>query len=248
MTRYQSILAYDGTEFHGFQRLPRGRRTVQGELERALRRLGWRGRSVLAAGRTDSGVHARGQVAAFDLEWRRTEADLQRALNALLPADMAAWSVSRAAPGFHPRYDARRRLYQYSVRAAEVGDPLQDRYAWRVWPAPDRRWLRSLARRLKGRRDFGAFGRPPGATGTTVRRVFRASWQTDTGQGRWVFTIEADAFLFHMVRRLVGAMVAVAQGRIEPEEFLAALKDPRRKWIGRPAPPQGLCLVRVSYA
>ena len=134
MARYKLILAYDGTAFAGSQRQAK-RRTVQGELEKALRVLGWTGRSVVLAGRTDTGVHASGQVASFDLEWKHGVDSLLRALNAGLPADMAASRMEIAGAEFNPRFDATLRIYRYRLFSGQVRDPLRERMAWRVWPS-----------------------------------------------------------------------------------------------------------------
>ena len=134
MARYQIILAYDGTDFLGSQRQASSR-TVQSELEKALRKLGWHGQTVYLAGRTDTGTHASGQVAAFDLDWVHGLQKLQDALNAHLPRDMAVREVKAAADDFHPRFDASSRCYRYRLFCASVRDPLRERYAWRVWPA-----------------------------------------------------------------------------------------------------------------
>lgn len=246
MTLYKLILAYDGTEFRGFQRLAGGRRTVQAELERVLRRMGWTEPSIRAAGRTDAGVHARGQVVSFDLEWRRPTERLKQALNAALPDDVAVVAVETAPEGFHPRFSASRRRYRYTLRLAPDRDPLRDRYEWRVWPPPDTAGLNELAGQVVGRRDFGAFGRSPSGTANTVRQVFHSAWEAGP-DGEREFVIEADAFLYHMVRRLVGAMIQVSRGRRSPEEFLASVEDPRRRWQGGLAPARGLCLEAVRY-
>ena len=134
MARYQVILVYDGTEFFGFQRQAR-ERTVQGIVEDALRQIGWHGRTILAAGRTDTGVHASGQVIAFDLDWAHSTDDLRNGLNANLPADVAVHQVILGRPDFHPRYDAIARRYRYQIYCQSHRDPLRERYAWRVWPA-----------------------------------------------------------------------------------------------------------------
>ena len=133
MARYQVILAYDGTFFKGYQRQAQAR-TVQAVVETALRQLGWRGRTVLSAGRTDTGVHASGQVIAFDLEWAHPAEELLRALNANLPEDVAAREIHEADLEFHPRYWAVSRRYRYRLFCQETRDPLRERYAWRVWP------------------------------------------------------------------------------------------------------------------
>ncbi|HEX9680936.1 MAG TPA: tRNA pseudouridine(38-40) synthase TruA [Anaerolineales bacterium] len=246
MTLYKSILAYDGTDFRGFQRLSADRRTVQAEVESALRRLGWTESSLRAAGRTDAGVHARGQVVSFKLDWGRPAERLKQALNAALPGDIAVLAVDTAPEGFHPRFSANRRRYRYTLRLAPDRDPLRDRYGWQVWPPPDPARLDELGGRVAGRRDFGAFGRSPSGTANTVRQVFLSDWQPGP-DGEREFVIEADAFLYHMVRRIVGAMVQVGRGRRSPEEFQASVEDPRRRWQGGLAPARGLCLDAVLY-
>src|SRR5512143_300598 len=133
MARFKLTLAYDGTAFFGSQRQAR-RRTVQSELEQAARRVGWKGTSLMLAGRTDTGVHAVGQVAALDLDWRHEPAALRDALNARLPADLVVRDAQPVAEEFHPRFDAVSRRYRYAVRCAALRDPLEDRLAWRVWP------------------------------------------------------------------------------------------------------------------
>jgi tRNA pseudouridine38-40 synthase len=241
MARYQIIFSYDGTGFYGSQRQGSAR-TVQSELEKALRRIGWTGRSVLLAGRTDTGVHASGQVAAFDLDWGHGLDDLRKALNVNLPPDMAVRSVDVAGADFHPRFDAASRRYRYRLFCASERDPLRERYAWRVWPSVAD--LRPLAELWPGTHDFAAFGSPPRAGGSTVRTVHAAAWKK-TGD-EWTFEINADAFLYRMVRRLVFVQVAVGQGRLSFEEVEQSLAG-RRKLLAGLAPPNGLTLVEVRY-
>jgi tRNA pseudouridine38-40 synthase len=245
MATYQSIVAYDGTGFQGFQRLAEGQRTVQAVLEDALRRVGWTGTSLLAAGRTDAGVHARGQVISYNLAWRHDGETLSRALNANLPADVSVRRTAEAPEGFHPRFSARSRTYRYAILADAWPDPLAERFAWRLWPEPDPEAMRAEAQFLRGRHDFGAFGQAPIPGGHTVREVFEARWdRRDRGQE---FEVRADAFLHHMVRRLVSAMVAVGLGR-RPEGSLAELvANPSKRWEEKPAPAHGLCLEMVEY-
>ncbi len=245
MALYQAILAYDGSGFVGFQRQARGR-TVQGEVEKALRRLGWAGTTILYAGRTDSGVHARGQVIAFELAWRHPAEALQNALNAHLPADVAVQAVQPAPAGFHPRYAAVARRYVYYLYAAPQRLPFWRRYAWRVWPAPQAETLQQAAALFPGRKDFAALGTPPHPRGTTVRTVFRASW-AQAGPHAWAFTVVADAFLYRMVRRMVALQVAVAQGRMAFAALQAALENPPSHPLQGLAPPQGLFLETVCY-
>ncbi len=262
MERYQATIAYDGTAFWGFQAQP-AFRTVEGEIRSALRTLGWRGETLLCGGRTDTGVHAAGQVVAFDMEWNHPPEELHRALNALLPDDISCPALQRAAADFHPRYDALRRCYRYRLYSAEWPDPLRDRYALRIWPAPDEKRLAEAARELPGKRDFGAFGSAPREGSHTVRTVFRAEWirKDDTLE----FWIEADAFLFRMVRTIAGTLLEVGSSRRSPEEFRALLEPPafpasrgqargqargKASARGRAAPPApacGLCLMRIDY-
>ncbi len=249
MARYQIILAYDGSGFLGSQRQASSR-TAQSELEKALRKIGWRGRTVYLAGRTDTGTHASGQVAAFDLDWLHSLEALQDALNANLPQDMAVREVKTAADDFHPRFDATSRRYRYRLFCDSVRDPLRERDAWRVWP--DVTDLRPLAGIWPGRHDFAAFGTSPRFGGSTLRTVISAGWQQQADE--WIFEIQADAFLYRMVRRLVHAQVAVGQARITADVLLRALDDRpevRMEALTRIpaglAPACGLTLVEVCY-
>ncbi|MRR32023.1 tRNA pseudouridine synthase A, partial [bacterium] len=175
MAHYQVIIAYDGTNFQGFQRQGSSR-TVQAEIEAALRQLDWQAGAIFYSGRTDSGVHASGQVIAFDLEWAHSAEALGRALNAHLPADIAVRDVSLAAADFHPRFNATARRYRYRLFCQPNRDPLRERYAWRVWPQVDSSLLIQTAARLPGTHDFAAFGSPLKPGGTTIRTIFTAEW------------------------------------------------------------------------
>jgi tRNA pseudouridine38-40 synthase len=245
MAVYKAIIAYDGTEFEGFQRLAAGQRTVQGVVEEALSRLGWQGRSILAAGRTDAGVHARGQVVSFDLDWRHGLDTLGVALNAHLPTDVSVREVTAAEPGFHPRFSARWRRYRYSLISIPTRDPLAERYAWRVWPRPTLAPMQEAAERLLGEHDFGALGAAPIPGGHTRREVRLARWSA--AEERAWFEIEANAFLHRMVRRLVVVLVEVGGGREEPERVDDLLEHPQAAWTGKAAPARGLCLEAVIY-
>ncbi|MGD2253074.1 MAG: tRNA pseudouridine(38-40) synthase TruA [Anaerolineales bacterium] len=242
---YKSILAYDGTEFRGFQRQAAGQRTVQQVVEKALRQLGWEERSLSAAGRTDSGVHARGQVVCFRLQWNHTPDDLTRALNALMPDDVAVWGTETCPEGFHPRFSATRRQYRYTLITVPHRDPLRERFAWRVWPEPNLEAMHEEADSLLGQHDFAAFGRAPKPGGSTVREVYRASWKRQQEVCR--FDIVANGFLFRMVRRVVAAMVDVGLGRAKSGEIARCLQSPKRGWEKGLAPASGLCLKSVSY-
>ena len=249
MARYQVILAYDGTEYLGSQRQAKSR-TAQGELEKTLRKLGWSDRSVLLAGRTDTGVHAAGQVAAFDLDWQHSDEDLLRALNANLPADMAARDIRIAPPKFHPRFDATSRHYRYRLFCQQVRDPLRERSAWRVWPEINGEALQKVAPLFVGQHDFASYGTPPRAGSSTVRTVMNSSWQARDDE--WHFEVQANAFLYRMVRRLVFIQVAVAQGKVSVETVAGSLakqveERERSELPSGLAPAHGLTLVEVTY-
>lgn len=244
MARYKIILAYDGTHFYGSQRQAQAR-TAQSELEGALRRLGWQGKSVLLAGRTDTGVHAAGQVAAFDMQWNHSPADLLRALNSSLPPEMAVSAAQIVPDDFHPRFDARSRRYTYRLFCQPTRDPLRERYAWRQWPALDGEALKETARLLTGTHDFAAFGTPPRPGNSSVRTVIKAGWRAQDDE--WFFEVQADAFLYHMVRRLVFVQVAVGQGKF-PAQIVTEMLAGRCGLVPAGlAPANGLTLVEVTY-
>jgi len=244
MARYQVVIAYDGTEFKGMQRQGNAR-TVQGEIEKALKVMGWQDRAILIAGRTDTGVHASGQVIAFDFPWNHSLDDLRNALNANFPQDLAASELREVRDDFHPRYDALSRVYLYRIVCSSIRDPLRERYFWRVWPGIDLKTLRDCARRLIGNQDFAAFGTPPKESGTTVRHVIRAEWQQNGDM--YQFEVEGNAFLYHMVRRMVSLQVEVGQGKFKPETLSGFLNGELPGMIQGLAPAHGLCLTKVNY-
>jgi tRNA pseudouridine38-40 synthase len=250
MARYKLTLAYDGTGFSGSQRQADSR-TVQGELEKALHKMGWTGRSILISGRTDTGVHATGQVASVDLDWSHTDDDLIHALNATLPVDMSVRSLQVVDGRFHPRFDATSRTYQYRLFCQPLRDPIREKFAWRVWPQIKSEALPIAAKQFIGTHDFHAFGSPTTPKGTTVRTVMKAKWK-QTSEDEWIFEVQGDAFLYRMVRRLVFVQVAVAQGKISAEAIADALADQAsvKGRSGLPsglAPAHGLTLVKVEY-
>ncbi len=237
--RYRATVEYDGTDFAGSQ-FQTGKRTVQGELEAALARLnGGRRIRVDAAGRTDAGVHAAGQVIAFTYPGRLTAEELERALEALLPADVAVHDLRRAPDGFRPRYAARYREYRYTVWNGPRS-PLRERTALGVRTPLDDAAMARVASVLEGRHDFTAFGakdRQPVRTVKSVR-VRRAGH---------VVTIDvtADAFLRGMVRRMVAVLIEAGMGKVDTNEVAAALASRKPARNGVSAPASGLCLRRV---
>ncbi len=242
--RVKAVVAYDGTGYGGFQR-QKNAPSIQAELERALEKLTQTPCPVLASGRTDAGVHAEGQVIAFDTAWQHSLSDLQRALNAVLPAQIAVLQMEVATPAFHPRYDALRRAYRYTLYRGAVRHPLAARYSLHIERTLNLEAMQSAASMLVGRHDFAAFGSPP-VGANTVREVYSATW---TSQDVWLyFDIEANAFLYRMVRMLVGSLLRVGYAGLSSEAFADILHGRARRKAGPAVAPQGLCLRYVAYA
>jgi tRNA pseudouridine38-40 synthase len=249
MARYQIILAYNGAGFFGSQRQASSR-TVQGVLENSLRKLGWDGSSALMAGRTDTGVHATGQVASFDLDWQHSDDDLLRSLNANLPADVAVREVRKASLNFHPRFDATSRCYRYRLYCQTVRDPLREDYAWRIRQALAGDLLQVVAPLFIGQHDFVAYGTPPRTGSRTVRKVMKSEWRQS--EDEWYYEVQGNAFLYRMVRRMVFVQVAVAQGKISLDDVTQSLAGQVNPQQGSElpaglAPAHGLTLVEVTY-
>lgn len=243
--RFAATVAYDGTAYHGFQRLTK-LQSIQHELEAALAVIAGKPIVITGAGRTDAGVHAIGQVIAFDLVWHHHSDDLRNALNANLPADIAILEAHPVSSSFHPRYDAVSRTYRYSVYCAPVRDPLRRHSAWQVPAALNREQMAAAANYLKGTHDFSSFGTPTRGE-STVRTVFDADWQTGRDD-EYYFLIQANAFLTRMVRTVVGGLVRVGQDRMTVNEFQGILAACQRKLGPPPAPACGLTLIKVSYS
>jgi tRNA pseudouridine38-40 synthase len=261
MPAFAALVAYDGARFSGFQRQSAEKGpTVQGAIEAALERLTGEATAVVAAGRTDSGVHATGQVIGIASAAEFAPATWRRALNALLPEDVAIRAVCAVDDEFHARRSALSRRYAYRLLCDPVRSPLAERYAWRQASALDVEAMDRAAQALLGERDFGAFGSNPrdsraeGFRGHTVRTMLAAecrarpggdSWQGEQGLVECVFA--ANAFLTGMVRRLVGTLVLVGAGRLSVEEFTAILAAREKAHPGAAAPARGLCLTAVEY-
>ena len=243
-TRYRAQVEYDGSNYYGFQRQRDEFSTIQGELERVLTDLARHPVTITAAGRTDSGVHALGQIISFTIEWRHGEGALQRAMNAKLPEDIAILSLEETSNSFHPRFDARRRAYLYQVYNMPVRSPLQRSRSWHVAREIDVQAMNMAASFLVGRHDFATFGLPPQGD-STVREVYEASWLREAPL--LVFQIVANAFLYRMVRSIVGSLVAVGTGAWTAEEFVAAFQEQDRNRSAAAAPPQGLYLASIFY-
>jgi tRNA pseudouridine38-40 synthase len=243
MLYLRATVAYDGTDYHGFQ-VQADQRTVQGTLEDALAAVTQQRVRVIGAGRTDSGVHALGQVVSFRAHWRHSVHDLHRALNAVLPGDTVVWSLSEAGEGFHPRFSARSRCYRYTIWNHCVRNPLLRRTSHWVFEPLLVGAMEDAAGLLVGEHDFATFGSPPQGE-NTVRRVFRATWTRQGNELR--LDIEANAFLYRMVRSIVGTLVQVGKGELSVAAFGELLAAADRSLAGPTAPANGLSLEAVHY-
>lgn len=239
--RLLAIVEYDGTDFEGFQVQGRGR-TVQGEMERALHKITGEKIRVTGAGRTDTGVHALGQGAHFDTVWERDLRVLHRAMNAVLPNDIAIHSLRNVQDDFSARYDAVSRAYRYTILNQSSRSPLARRYALVVQRSLDVKAMHAAARCLIGKYDFGAFGTPPHGD-NSVREMICAEVKREGA--RVLVDLEANAFLYRMVRRIVGTLLLVGKGALSVAEFRQVFAKQKR--AGQSVPPQGLCLVSVKY-
>jgi tRNA pseudouridine38-40 synthase len=243
--RFKLTLHYDGAGFFGWQVQP-GVRTVQAELEAALSRLRNSPTTVIAAGRTDRGVHATGQVVSALMPEKWTADALQRALNAILPDDIWIAAAQAASPDFHARYDATARSYVYRVGTkAECNSPFVRRYCWPLGVALAVDTLNQSARLFLGRHSFAAFakaGQPERGELCTVSAAEWRAWSSGVE-----FHVTADRFLHHMVRYMVGTMVDVARDRRPSSDIAELLGGNRGLETSPPAPPEGLFLSHVSY-
>jgi tRNA pseudouridine38-40 synthase len=246
----QLVLHYDGTDFAGWQ-VQRAERTVQGVIEAALARLNEHPVRIAGAGRTDAGVHARGQVASVRLPLHWSAEKLKRVLNEQLPDDVWVEQVHEMQSGFHARYSATDRRYSYAVGLDEMAhSPFRRRWEYalpRKERALDREALNWCAERMMGMHRFLGFAVRGTAPATDDHRcdIRRCKWRETPGG--IALDIEANRFLHHMVRFLVGTMLDVADGRRAREEFTQLLEATTNDEVSPPAPPQGLCLEHVTY-
>jgi len=241
--KIKAVVEYDGTRYAGFQEQP-DQPTIQGEIERVLATITRQETKVVGAGRTDAGVHARGQVVHFVTGWTRSLEELQRGCNALLPNDIAVREMAAAAPDFHARFSADSREYRYTVLNQEVRSPLEERYAYHYARPLDAEAMGEALTHLIGRHDYASFGRAPHGD-NTAREVRRASCSRE---GNHIyFDLTADAFLRQMVRTIVGTVLTVGTGARSPADMNLVLQTRDRSLASPPTPARGLCLLRVNY-
>lgn len=245
------VLAYDGTSFHGWQRQP-NLATVQACVEDSIARIVAEPVKLYASGRTDAGVHALGQVANFATSCPIPTANLQRALNDILPADVRVRAVDEAPSDFHARYAARSKTYRYRILQAQICPPFLWRYVWHHPHVLDRRLMAEAAGVFTGEHDFTSFA----ATGAAdedeiepsmVRTVFSSKILWRERSSMLAYDVRGSGFLHHMVRNFVGTLVEVGRGRLAPSDVSRILQARDRALAGPTAPPQGLCLMRVEY-
>ncbi len=241
--RYKLIFEYDGTHFSGWQRQP-DERTVQGVAEDAFSTLFQKKIEITGQGRTDAGVHAKGQTAHTDLPERFEEKRILHAMKGLLPEDAALLKAEKTAPDFHARFDAVSRSYSYRILTRP--SPLNRNISWIHYGSVREELLVYCAEKIIGTHNFINFCIPSGdGYQTTECTITESSWQAD-GEAL-VYNITGNRFLRHMVRRLLGTMVQVSEGRLSPDQFEELLSGPEKVQKGYTAPAHGLILESVEY-
>ncbi|GAA0304294.1 tRNA pseudouridine38-40 synthase [Gracilibacillus halotolerans] len=244
--RMKMVISYDGTNFSGYQIQP-GKRTIQGEIEKALGKMHKIDKvPVIASGRTDSGVHAIGQVIHFDTQLQIEPSNWLRALTSLLPSDIQIIDIGKVDDHFHARYDAKSKEYRYVIFHREQPDIFKRHYAYWVAESLDIDKMKQALTYIEGKHDFTSFcAANSGVKGDKIRTVLQAALEEQGDE--IIFTIRGDGFLYNMVRIIVGTVVEVGKGKRDPEEILNILRAKNRKVAGKTAPAHGLFLWNVQY-
>ena len=247
MATFRITVAYDGTDFVGWQRQAVGT-SIQRLIEDALGDLDGRQVTVTGAGRTDAGVHALGQVASFTLARPIDAATVMRAVNARLPGEVRVLAAVKVAPAFHARFAARTKTYRYRIWNGEAVSPFERRYVWQLVGALDIDAMRQAARLFEGTHDFAACQAAAGAAAGTERTVLSSEWRIpQSARPLLVYEVVGDGFLRHMVRAIVGSLVEVGRGRRPVEWVGQVLASRDRTQTGPTAPASGLFLVSIDY-
>jgi tRNA pseudouridine38-40 synthase len=237
-------IAYDGTNYHGWQCQPNAV-TVQEVLHKAVEKILDHPVKIYAGGRTDAGVHAMGQVANFFTEKKIELSNLTKGLNSILPRDIRVRDTHEADQSFHARYSAKAKTYVYCILNAQYNSPFLDRYAWHIHYSLNDHAMNKAARLILGEHDFSSFKKKDEVYKSTVREIFRSGFRR---KGDIIyFIIEARGFLRYMVRNLVGTLVLVGSQKITADEFSAILALKERESAGPTAPAKGLFLRRILY-
>lgn len=239
------LLSYDGTGYHGFQ-LQENALTIQEVLEAALEKVTKESVRVIPAGRTDTGVHARGQVVNFTSVSPIPTERLPRAINSCLPSDIVVKGAWEAAPDFNARRSAKSKLYRYTLDCGPHPDVFWNRFAWYPLYKLNAELMIQGGEHLRGRHDFTSFRAAGSAVKTTTRHIIRLEW--DFSQAPlWHLFLEADGFLYKMARNIVGTLVEVGRGRIAPKDIIKIRDEKNRCLAGPTAPAKGLALWEVKY-
>jgi tRNA pseudouridine38-40 synthase len=251
MRYFKLTIAYDGTDFHGWQ-IQANKPTIQGEIVNVLRRITQENVQLHGAGRTDAGVHAFGQVGSFRTHSTLSAGEFQRALNALLPPTIRIAAAEEVGPDFNARWSARGKIYRYRLYRGKVVPPMLWRYVLH-YPFPlDEEAMRDAAARFVGVHDFASFAASTGSEEddkerSTEREIFSTELVRSPDGEELVFTVRGRSFLRYMVRKMVGTLLDVGRSKLQPEDInrLYALRD--RSKSGPTVPPQGLCMVSVDH-
>jgi len=247
MRRIRIVVSYDGTAYSGWQVQP-DQATIQGVLERVVGKIEGEPVKILGSGRTDAGVHALAQVAAFSIENRIPADNLRRALNRLLPADIRIIEASEAAEDFHPRHQALAKTYEYRIWRTEVCPPFCRRYVHH-YPYPlNVDAMRAAAAAVEGEHDFSAFAAADGSDAlgrSKIRTIFNSRVEED--EERLIYSVRGSGFLKHMVRNMVGTLIEAGKGNVGPADFARMLEPGYPAKAGPTAPASGLFLVNVEY-
>jgi len=245
MRNIKLLIEYDGTNYQGWQVQPKGS-TIQGMLEEKLGLLTGESIQLFGSGRTDSGVHALGQVAHFKTDSQMDIRSMQRALNSLLPRDIVIQKIEEVEEGFHARKHSKSKVYEYRILNRNLRSAFHRGYVWHIPQKLNLREMKKATQNLVGEHDFSSFRSVGSPTRTAVRRVVRAEWKRGR-EGFIRFEIEANGFLKQMVRAIIGTLVEVGKGRMNAEEFRKILESKDRKKAGPTAPAHGLFLKEVKY-
>jgi len=245
MRNIRLLIEYDGTNYMGWQIQPEGP-TIQGVIEEKLTALTGEKVRVMASGRTDAGAHALGQVASFKTRSKLKAQVIQKALNSLLPPDIAIKEVEEVDEDFHARKGAKSKVYEYRILNRKIRPVFDRSYAWHIPQKLNFREMKKVTGILIGEHDFSSFRSVGTPTKTAVRNILRAEWKQHRG-GLLQFEIEANGFLKQMVRAIVGTLVEVGRGKTDVNEFRRILESRDRSLAGPTAPSHGLFLKEVKY-
>lgn len=245
MKRIRLWVSYDGTDYRGWQLQP-GEPTIEGHLNRALSELFQTPVQVIGASRTDSGVHAKSNVAVFDTDTRMPADKICYAVNQRLPEDIRVWKSEEVPSDFHPRHCDVNKTYEYRIHQARIPDPMKTRYAFHTYLPLDVEKMKEAAEDLVGMHDFASFCAAGSQAATTVRCILSAEVFKES-EDMIVIRVCGTGFLYNMVRIIAGTLLEIGAGRKSPDAIPEILECTDRSKAGQTAPPQGLCLMEIQY-